>query len=135
MNRYLKFRVWDTVGKKFMEIYSVDLLDADYLNNPEYVIQQFTGLHDNNGKEIFEGDILEINYSNGHERDSSYDIQGKFEVVFQYGEWRAVGINLWGNDEETGYSVWGHTSDYSKRRGVECEVIGNIFENHIEGEE
>ena len=131
MKRIIKFRFWSPLEKRFVGSPRIwcridGIIDVEH-NHGDIIPQQFTGLRDNNGKEIYEGDILEINYSAGHERDSTYDIYGKFQVILKNGEWKAVGENLWGDDEE--YSVWGETTDYAIKKGVKTEIIGNIFEN------
>ena len=63
MNREIKFRIWNDYDKKM--IYWNELLKnklANIFTMPSYNkwLMQYTGLHDKNGKEIYEGDIVEI---------------------------------------------------------------------------
>jgi YopX protein len=61
--REIKFRAWDdgnTQGEGLNPImYHFDLTtDNSWILEKKCPVMQFTGLHDKNGKEIYEGDIL-----------------------------------------------------------------------------
>ena len=87
MNREIKFRAWHKDLKKMFKIGQITLEkgtwnfepnDRDFVGmsipyQPSFVLMQYTGLHDKNGKEIYEGDIIRI-------KNSLIEIEG--EVIF-----------------------------------------------------
>lgn len=112
-NRILKFRVWDLKYKYYCTNLGFLGLDCDGILcniqsssiKNDYIIQQFTGLIDKNGKEIYEGDIIKnFNYIG--------------EVKFKNGGYFVSQDKLTRPGELLGYGqiYWD-------------EVIGNIFEN------
>ncbi|WP_255320390.1 YopX family protein, partial [Brevibacillus borstelensis] len=96
--REIKFRIWDKDLKK-MRVCGTDIHDSiafDMDNNAVYYnmqngcgsladgtgtydLMQFTGLRDKNGKEIYEGDIVDLR---DHPFEGSMKINGVYEVGY-----------------------------------------------------
>ena len=111
--REILFRGWDEKNKEMVD--NINLLFSNHLNDcfEEYEecglkIMQYTGLKDRNGKEIYEGDVLD------------HPMQGKRVVYYPFNE-RVASYGL--REISTGMCS---TLQDSHRV---YEIIGNIYEN------
>lgn len=123
MNRKIKFRVWFVDDRRFVKsiyhdhaecyifinsMFGNPVILSQYgneieLNETQYIVQQYTGLNDINGKEIYEGDI----------------IRGLFDFG-PAGFKEEILVVDWDNERGYQWNYW----DLST-----IEVIGNVFEN------
>ena len=106
--REIKFRAWQTVTK--VMFYNIERGTgetggnppfADYLENKHMIVMQFTGWHDHNGKEVYEGDVIQ--FPSLH-----------------------VGVVVWDTPND-GWRIRVHQT--MLLRDNEMHVVGNIYEN------
>ena len=122
MNREIKFRAWHKDLKKMFKIGQITLEkgtwnfepnDRDFIgmsipSQTSFVLMQYTGLHDKNGKEIYEGDILKVYYK-------GMSGVGYVEYDNDYCEYKII-INT----DKDYFSLW---------KSIDLEKIGNIYDN------
>lgn len=125
-NREIKFRIWDKIGKIYrgnlykylinahtgeLEVWSFSDLYDEWYNTHEgdehLIVQQYTGLKDKNGAEIYEGDIVQI-----VEKDETRI----YDIVFSHGYF---GLNRGPKSKHA--LMYPYTDVF--------EIIGNIMQN------
>lgn len=121
--RDIKFRVWDNENKEMLKVQELDFESTfyggriairtdqynDYFDTEDMILMEYTGLKDKNGKEIYEGDIIQ--YDDIH------------KGVVEYSEEYAQFIL-----KETG-SIADEYEALGEFNIKVFEILGNIYDN------
>lgn len=122
----LKYRMWNKITSKLHRV------DGLYFDNKEVqyidevgilrfikfensILMQSTGLHDKNGKEIFEGDVIAIEVD-----DTGTPINAR---VFQNSKIGVLMFHVFEDNEDV------PMVELLEDNSVAFEIIGNIYEN------
>ena len=121
-----KYRAWDKELQTMIDVSLIDFKkrvlvgehwkfgETNFMSFDEIELMQSTGLFDRNGKEIFEGDILEV--------DDCGEVLGNAKLIWD-NEQAAFMIDAISVDDIAPFYEFVSDEDYFYR------VIGNIYEN------
>lgn len=113
----IKFRAWHKKNRNMIQIFDSECQTEWFLPNlsEDYEVMQYTGLKDKNGKEIFEGDIVE-----GHTFDEQIDKKQVGSIEYSEGRHGFIFVPNEFKPKNLYYPLFAI---------VTCELIGNIYEN------
>lgn len=113
--RTIKFRIWDEKYNAWDKSGGIVLYPDEPFVQQGRIFQEYIGMNDKNGKEIYEGDIIQY-VERLDEHGDKQLLTGEIMFDHQYAAW-AIGRNG---------KVWSLFSDYGISN---IDVIGNKFEN------
>ena len=112
MQREIKFRAWALYSREMFFPSDEFFLSEGKLDPiPNTILMQYTGLKDKNGKEIYEGDIVDAQIGN------------------EYGSWSSQQVSVVWHQDATCFAIKHPTEDLHASIGRDVVIIGNIYEN------
>lgn len=127
MKREIKCRFWYKNEWHYKTMF--DTIPPEWEAEIDYtLVYEYTGLKDRTGREIYEGDILKATYLGFHgNHGQTHDIKADGIVVFDYAQFK-IDTQRKTKDGATIYKYFNQLWPDGMTK-VDCEVIGNVYEN------
>lgn len=119
--REIKFRAWDTLGKVmhyhvengiYFYFNNITFPFGEILSDERFIVMQYTGLKDKENREIYTGDVIEI------------DAFGRYEIIFKDGYFQTTYLET----QATEFFMF-NTKLLLEGNQENRQIIWNIFEH------